>query len=212
LNYGEGKFRLTTEQGEYEAAIAVVASGTRPRCFNHLVLSETVQAYVHYEVAPLLHLQGNQIVIVGGGDAAFDYALNLGKKNQITILNRSESIKCLTLLWERVQAVKGICYCANTEVVSVSEGELGGIVIEHSSPDGLKLLQADYLIGALGREACRDFITPTLAEQAEDLQKQGMLYFIGDVKNERYRQTAIATGDGILAAMKIYEAVRHRLV
>jgi thioredoxin reductase len=208
LDYDGHKFQLRTPTGEYEASIAVVASGTQPRRFTQFDVPEAVQGRVHYEAAPLLHLEEKQIAIVGGGDAAFDYALNLGKKNEVTILNRSATVKCLPLLWERVQAAKGIRYCANTEVLSVLEGVQGGIFIAHTSPEGATLLQADYLIGALGREACRDYITPVLTEQAEELRKRGMLYLIGDVKNEHYRQTAIATGEGILAAMKIYETLR----
>jgi thioredoxin reductase len=36
--------------------------------------------------------------IVGAGDAAFDYALNLGRNIDITILSRSEKSRCLPLL------------------------------------------------------------------------------------------------------------------
>jgi len=208
LDYRAGRFRLVTQTREYEAAIAVVASGTRSRQFTQFDVSAAVQPRIHYEVASLLNLEGKRIAIVGGGDAAFDYALNLGKKNEVIILNRSETVKCLPLLWKRVQAVKNVHYLASSMVLGVFEYPQGGILIAHTSAQGEQLLQADYLIGALGRGACLDFLTSELKSQADELQKQGVLYFIGDVKNERYRQTAIAAGDGILAAMKIYEAVR----
>ena len=212
LDYSEGKFQLTTQTGEHEAAIAVVASGTRPRRFTQLDIPEAVQSRVHYEIYPLLQLEGKRIAIVGAGDAAFDYALNLGKKNDVTILNRSETVKCLPLLWERTQAAQGIHYYSNTAVLAVLEHPQGGLLVAHTSTQGDALLEVDYLIGALGREACLDFISPRLLAQVDELHKRGMLYFIGDVKNELYRQTAIAVGDGILAAMKIFETLRNRSV
>jgi thioredoxin reductase len=208
LSYDEGKFHLAIDDDEYKAGIAVVASGTRPRLFSQLEIPAALRSRVYYEIAPLLHLEGKRIVIVGGGDAAFDYALNLGKKNKVIVLNRSENVRCLPLLWERMQAAEGISYHPNAELVSVMGEADHGLILSHTSKDGIQIIQADYLIGALGREACCDFITPELTAKSEELQKRGMLYFIGDVKNAHYRQTAIATGDGILAAMRIYEMVR----
>jgi thioredoxin reductase len=67
------------------------------------------------------------------------------------------------------------------------------------------MIEADYLVGALGREPQCDFASPDLLETAPRLESQGRLYWIGDVKNGIYRQTAIAVGDGIRAAMRIYQ-------
>jgi thioredoxin reductase len=111
-----------------------------------------------------------------------------------------------------VQSAQTIHYRAGAALLSVAEGLHGGLSITHTSEDETSQLQADYLIGALGREPCLDFLTSELEKQADELQKQGVLYFVGDVKNQHYRQTAIAVGDGIMAAMKIYEAVRARSV
>ena len=43
-----------------------------------------------------------------------------------------------------------------------------------------------------------------------ELVEAGVLHFVGDVKNGLYRQTAIAVGDGIKAAMKINTRLRER--
>jgi len=208
LDYDGGKFHLATTAGSYEGSIAVLASGTQPRQFTRLDIPQAVRSRVLYEVYPLLHIEGKRIAIVGAGDAAFDYALNLGKKNEITILNRNQTVKCLPLLWDRLQAMSSIQYLDNTAILAVSEHPQSGLLLAHTSAHGDALLQVDYLIGALGREPCLDYLSPELSRQSEALQKQGVLYFTGDVKNERYRQTAIAAGDGLLAAMKIYETLR----
>jgi thioredoxin reductase len=67
----------------------------------------------------------------------------------------------------------------------------------------------DYLIGAIGREPNLDFISGQFSEKAIQLENSGKLYFVGDVVNGLFRQTAIAVGDGILAAMKIYKYLKE---
>lgn len=64
-------------------------------------------------------------------------------------------------------------------------------------------LEADYLIAAIGREPELGFTTPSIMMEIESSPIANRLYRIGDLKNGRYRQTAIAVGDGIRAAMEI---------
>ena len=54
-----------------------------------------------------------------------------------------------------------------------------------------------------------DFVTPNLLQQSATLQAQGWLHLIGDVDNGLYRQTAIAIGDGLRAAMQIYQKLKE---
>ncbi len=203
LCYEKGSFRVRTRRKSYASKRVVIATGTKPLHFKHLPIPEDISDKVFYEVKGLLQVEGKHIVIAGSGDAAFDYALNLGRKNRVTILNRSEQTKCLPLLWERVQKVADITYKNNMEINQVSEDLAGGLCLDCHNTEGTLQLHADYLVGAIGRKACLDFLADELLQQAQELQERGVLHIIGDVKNGIYRQTAIAVGDGVLTAMKI---------
>jgi len=209
LSYDQDLFQARTAQKNYLSRVAVIASGTKPLHFIDLTIPKVLTELVFYEVYDLLQAAGKCVVIVGSGDAAFDYALNLSKKNQVIILNRSEEPKCLPLLWERVQKVPAISYQAQAVICQLKKSPQGGILIECLSPAGDKQFQADYLVGAIGREAKLDFLSEAFHEQGKVLEEQGVLYLIGDVKNGIYRQTSIAVGDGILAAMKICRQLKE---
>lgn len=202
-------FQVSTENERYASRIVVLASGTKPKTFSDMQVPSALEKKVHYEVYPLLHLVGRHLTIVGAGDAAFDYALSLGKNNQITILNRGEKIKCLPLLWERAALSPNITYLEKTRLVEISESPDNGIRLNCISPEGALQLSTDYLIGAIGREAQIDFIPDHSQESYQILENQGMLYQIGDVCNGIYRQTSIAVGQGILTAMKIYRYLKE---
>ena len=79
----------------------------------------------------------------------------------------------------------------------------GRMLVDFEEPSGKNEMEVDYLIGAIGREPNLDFIGNSISSQMKTLQSQGLLSLIGDVKNDIYRQTSIAVGDGVLTAMQI---------
>jgi thioredoxin reductase len=89
-------------------------------------------------------------------------------------------------------------------------GDAGGLVLSCLNGEGQKENQilADYVVIAAGREPCLDFLGAEQKRSLKDLTRGGKLYLIGDVKNERYRQTAICAGDGVKAAMQICRMMR----
>lgn len=205
VSFVDGIFLVETTKKLY-ARLVIVASGTEPKSEKNF--SPEVRERVFYEVYPLLGTRGKQIAIIGAGDAAFDYALNLARANDVTILNRGREIKALPLLIARASINPQIVYREQTALREIQ-----------TAPDGLRLLcangsqrlnlRADYLLCALGRRPQLDFLTEDLRSQREELAARGLLYFIGDVKNARYRQTAIAVGDGIHAAMRAYHTLKE---
>jgi thioredoxin reductase (NADPH) len=205
----DGSFVVKTADDAYRTHVLVVATGTRPVRLAHPVIPEGLRERMCYEVYDLLQVEGACIAIMGGGDAAFDYALNLSRKNRVTILNRGDQPKCLPLLWERAQKAANITYCERTQVVGLTQDDLPGLRMDCQSPTGELQFHADYLLVAIGRVPQLDFLSEPFLQQATALGEQGVLHMVGDVKNGIFRQTSIAVGDGVLAAMKIYRYLKE---
>lgn len=189
----------------YETPLVVIASGTKPRLpdFDIELLGERV----FFEAYPLRHVKNKTITIVGAGDAAFDYALNLGRHNRILILNRSTYPKALRLLVDRSRKgryARSVSYRPNVFIKNIActtERTICAVTRGRQKED----VVSDYLIFAIGREPQVDFLVADLKRMLPHGSHQ--LYFAGDVRHGSLRQSAVAVGDGIKVAMQIAHSV-----
>lgn len=209
LDYAGDHFILRTDRATTASRIVVVASGTRPIAFDPDRITADAAALIHYEIHSLASETGKSIVIVGAGDAACDYALNLARKNTVTILNRGTDWKCLPLLKERVARSEGIKYILQARVIKVHTGAGQGLLLQIDQAGTRQEVPADRLVFAIGREREVGFLSPSVQEMTSHLEREGLLYFIGDVKNGIFRQTALAVGDGVKAALLINKKLRE---
>jgi thioredoxin reductase len=205
-------FRIETTKEVFYSRILVIASGTKVREFTDCPLPDEVKDKILYEIHPIIKVRDSKIVIVGAGDAAFDYALNLGKNNEVVILNRGNTLKCLPLLWERAIKTPTIAYMDRTSICKVINDSENLILLECKNSKGILNLHTNYIVFATGREPQLDFLSKRLKENITKMEGEGLLYLIGDVKNNIYRQTAIAVGDGIMAAMKIHNELKQEKI
>lgn len=203
------RFQVETEAGAYFSRFLVVASGTQPRPFPDLEIPSELAKRVVYEVYPLLGIKDRRVVIIGAGDAAFDYALNLAQHNHVVILNRGEKLRCLPLLKKRADKHARIDYRTHTQVRQVLAGAGGGLRLVCRGAAGDFELEADHLLGAIGRVESLGFLSDKIGQKMVDLTAKKLIYLVGDVNNGRYRQTAIAVGEGIKAAMEISEIIKE---
>ena len=199
--FQDKKFRIVTDKREFQAQYLVAASGTAPKKLPDNLISADVVENIYYQVYPLIGHKNKDLIIIGAGDAAFDYALNLSRRNRVTILNRGSEIKALGLLVDRVQKDPGISYQSQTAVSRIFRNNKGRLTVA-AQKEGLEF-ECDYLLAAIGREPEYSFADPSIINEMETLLKDQKLFLIGDLQNGSFRQTTIAVADGIRTAMLI---------
>lgn len=202
IAYIENAWVIQTDCRTSGADIVVLAAGTRPRHIPDMKIPTAVADRVFYEVFPLMELGGKTVAIIGAGDAAFDYALNLVNNNEVIILNRGKNVSALPLLSGRGMQHARIMYLAETQVEEI-DLHCSRMLLSCNGKQGWRAIEADFLLIAIGREPCLEVVGGELSEINQRLITDGKLYLIGDVKNGRFRQTAICVGDGVKAAMDI---------
>lgn len=207
--YQKGEFRVVTNKRELTSNCLVAATGTVPRQLTEPIPGKDLDGRLFYEVYPLLGRKDLRILIIGAGDAAFDYALNLAGENQVTILNKGREIKALPLLVKRAAAHPGIRYCPDQPVLSMHVTKGGDVEVQAGSDRQRQSYQADYLLAAVGREPDTGFADASIMERSGKLLEENRLFMIGDLVNGSYRQTAIAIGDGIRTAMIIGNLIQR---
>jgi len=209
LDFENDRFYLHTENGTDNFDPVIIATGTRSKKLELLkTLPEDARRNIFYEVFPLLKRENRKIAIIGAGDAAFDYALNLADKNMVTIFNRSDEISALPRLRPPVMNNLKIDYHENTNLVSVNPAPNERLAVTVDNGRDKRTFDIDYLLVAIGRTHCKEYYSDNLRRLEKDLQREGRLYLAGDVKNEMFRQTSIAVGDGVRCAMEIYHKLR----
>lgn len=186
------------------ARAAILASGTRPRRLDVPGEADLAGRRVFDrvdEVPPAL--DPGFAVVVGGGDCALDQALHLWQRGwRVEVLVRGERPRALGLLVERATAC-GVAVQTGTRVVRIEgRGERVDLVL--SGPDGDMARTADIVLVSVGREPVLPDLPGPLDLAAVDASGRSPwpgLYLAGDCRRGLVRQTAVAVGDGVAAAM-----------
>ena len=190
-------FQVLTNDLEYSSRCVILATGLIPKTLNvpyeNELLGKKVFSYINPE--ELSHAS-KEVLVIGGGDAAFDQALNFSRKAvRVTIAMKFSSSRCAPLLLERARL-------ANVDIlyaISATEFIDAGDKINAVFSDGSKI-SADYVITCIGKKTSLDFIDRKLLEDSAS----GIL-FAGDCHRGIKRHIAIACGDGTAAAMEASE-------
>lgn len=188
-------FTIRTDRRTYRSATVVIATGTAPRKAGLPGEDALRGRRIFYETADLPRLRGKKvIVIIGGGDAAFDQALQLADRGHAPLIVMRGRATCLPLLKKRARERRVPFFERCPPTCVRHSGNRADVLC------GSKCFEADYILVAVGRKPTYPRI---MAKHTKGL------YRAGDVRNARLRQVHIAAGDGQRAAMRIVQFLLH---
>lgn len=210
VDFIQNDFLLHTREKTFLAHRLICATGTKPKKGEYETLFPIhLRGFLGFEVYPFSQEKGKTFVVIGSGDIAFDYALQLSIENEVNILHRHSKPNALPLLVRRTQTHTNITRMSHTTVMGVKAGKAKTLRITYQEKETIHDdLECDFLLVAIGREPQKPIFTDALQQHQEMLKSERRLFFIGDVVNGLHRQVAIATGNGIETAMKIYEVIQ----
>ncbi len=199
--------------GKIHATSVIVAVGTESVRLDVPGAAELEGNGLFYEVRHFLefHSRLGQTVVIGGGEAAFDYALSLARADaKVILLVRAPSPRAHGRLVEMVNREPAIKVVLHTRprAIRANPANCAGFVIETSGPNGSSTLQADGILVAIGRRSTAPSLLPGLEADPRNpiMTRDPGIFVVGDARAGSLGQLAIAVGDGLQAAEA---AVRH---
>ncbi len=189
---GEKLIRLGTDKGEHFTKVVIITAGIgmfTPRKYNKPQIDSYEGRGLHYFVKELEPFRGKNILIIGGGDSALDWALNLEPiAGKITLIHRRDGFRAhedsVRQLFRSRAKVK-LFY----ELKELNgDGFVKEAVIFHNKNNQVEKLEVDAVIACLG------FISNLgpIAEWGLDLEEDSIIV---NSKMETNRPGVYAAGD-----------------
>ncbi len=238
LDSRDGAFVLTLDNGtRLETQAVVVASGVAPRRLGIPALDALVGRGVFYGStgAEAAVLQGEEVCVVGGGNAAGQAALHLAEHAaRVTLLARGDALgpDMSDYLIQRLRATDNVDVRLNTEVVDcVGKRRLRGLVLADRTTDARETVAAAALFVEIGGEPHSDWLPERVARDERGYLLTGRelgadperamwpldrlpfpletsvpgVFAPGDVRRGAAKRMAPAVGEGAIAIRSVHE-------
>ncbi len=218
----DGGFRVTLENGTtHETKAILIASGSRRRQLTATGAAEFEHKGLTYCAScdgPLF--SGQDVIVVGGGNAGFETAAQLLAYTQsVTLLQHTDTYKADPVTVEKVLAhpnMRGIRNATTTEIFGSKFVE--GLRYQDASGT-IITLPATGIFVEIGMLPNTDFVKDVVPLDAYGrveidpwTQKTSVpgIWAAGDCTNVKYHQNNISAGDGVRALEDIYVTLRTK--
>ena len=203
---------VRTDGQDIRARSVILATGTVHRSLSIPEERNLASHVLFYEMRDLLATRPSpgKTIIVGGGEASFDYSLSLANAGaSVSILVRSDRVRARGRLREMVMDHPEISVELNTALVALKKVD-GGVVATVISADCESHRLADALLAAVGRKSTASLIVSS--PDPLSLTHAPGLFICGDARSDGLGQVGIAVGDGLAAAvLAVQRAIREEI-
>lgn len=217
IDFNRRPFHLVdTDENEYYTESIIICTGSKP---NKLGLKNENLFWANgissCSVCDGALYKNRKIVVVGGGDSAFEHALFLTKFSNVILIHRRDTFRGSKVMQDRVFLNPKIKIMCNTTIKELKGNDkLESIVIENVKTGEIDNLEVDGLFYGLGlkpnnsifKELDIDddgYIIKKISHDFETITSIPGVFVAGDVSDKLYRQAIVASGDGCRAALDV---------
>jgi len=222
---GEGGFEVVTDKGRYLSKTVIIAAGLgafKPRSLGRPGIDRFEGKGVYYAVREKDFFKGKDIVIAGGGDSAFDWAVNLlDVAKSIVIVHRTDTFRAHPNTIKQVSEYTSqgrIKIFTPYEIKEAAGNESLEKVILSDSSGKEVTLQADALLlmlgftsdlGPIGKWGLEIDDSRVKVGQNLETNRRG-IFAVGDIANYPGKLKLILTGfsDGAQAVRSTVPYIR----
>lgn len=206
---------VTTDDGvTYAAKAVIVSTGSQVRKLGVPGEQEYSGRGVSYcATCDGFFFREKPIVVVGGGDSAFEEALFLTRFGScVTLIHRRDSFRASKIMVDRARKNSKINFVLDSVVCSVNgvDGDAQSVTVKNVKTGETQNIEASGIFVAIGHSPSTSFLDGSL-ELNEDgtIAVQGAstrtsvpgVFAAGDVVDSVYRQAISAAGMGCRAAL-----------
>lgn len=217
-----GDFSIKTKSGEFKAKAVLIASGSRRRKLEAVNADKFEHKGITYCAScdgPLF--AGQEIIVVGGGNAAFESAAQLlAYCPKVSMFIRGDKFRADPSTVEKVSADPKFKLFKNTIITEVKGDKFLTSVIYNNLETGeTKEMPTGGIFVEIGSIPNTDFIKPLVKMDEWDQiiieprnQKTSVLgiWAAGDCTDVLYHQNNIAAGDAVRALEDIYISLKAK--
>lgn len=200
----DSRFRLDGISGSLHARAVILASGTEPARIDIPGARALEGERVFYDIRSLLrrHPTPRRVMVIGGGEAACDYALSLAAAGaSVAMIVRSAALKARGELAAAVMSERriDIRFSARCEAVA-GRRSFAVRLAETAAPDEAERLADALLIAAGRRSAATRMLGAAEPELGRSIAAPCGVFVAGDARTGSLGQIGTAVGDGLRAA------------
>lgn len=225
----DGIFTVKTKKDEFFSKTVVIATGVKHKKLG--IKGEDAYSGLGVSYCAVCDggfFKGKHVVVVGGGDSAFEegsYLAEIASRVTLVYYKDSSQIKAQKLLQDRFGAKNNTVVqtgLASEEIIG-KEGKVTGILLVDSFMNDRRYIEADGVFVYVGVEPNTEFLknSKNLFRSEFLLDNEGFvltveddyktmtlcngMFAVGDVVSGSIRQIATAVGDGALASADVLE-------